>query len=186
MRCGGNVLTYKKILVKFINNQKEADQAIRNAINSHQMEEAVRFAHTLKGVSGNIGADELHEVVKKLEALLKDKDLDKSRKALDKLSEVLNKTVVMLQSISAEETTTGEKKEIDPESIVPLLSNLKGYLHEFNSEAEAVLDEVLAKVKGSRMESELLDLQRAMNNYDFEGALKQLSVVCDRFHISIE
>jgi hypothetical protein len=58
-------------------------------------------------------------------------------------------------------------------------------LEEFNSEAETVLDEVLAKVKGSKMEPELLDLQRTINSYDFEGALKQLAVVCDRFHISI-
>jgi HPt (histidine-containing phosphotransfer) domain-containing protein len=186
MRCGGNVQTYKKLLIKFVNNQKETDLAIRNAINSHQVEEAVRFAHTLKGVSGNIGADELYKAAQKLEALLIDKDLDKSEKALEEVSEVLNKIVVVLRSVLTVETDTDDKKEIDPESLVPLLSNLKEYLHEFNSEAEAVLDEVLEKVKGSNMESDLLDLQNTMNNYDFEGALEQLSVVCDRFHISIE
>jgi signal transduction histidine kinase/CheY-like chemotaxis protein len=184
-RCGGNALTYKKLLIKFVDNQKETDQAIRNAINSNQMKDAVRLAHTLKGVSGNIGADELYKAAQKLEALLIDKDLDKTEKALDEVSEVLNKIVVELRSVLAVETYTDDKKEIDPESIVPLLSDLKGFLEEFNSEAETVLDEVLAKVKGSKMEPELLDLQRTINSYDFEGALKQLAVVCDRFHISI-
>jgi HPt (histidine-containing phosphotransfer) domain-containing protein len=172
-------------LIKFVDNQKETDQAIRNAINSNQMKDAVRLAHTLKGVSGNIGADELYKAAQKLEALLIDKDLDKTEKALDEVSEVLNKIVVELRSVLAVETYTDDKKEIDPESIVPLLSDLKGFLEEFNSEAETVLDEVLAKVKGSKMEPELLDLQRTINSYDFEGALKQLAVVCDRFHISI-
>jgi polar amino acid transport system substrate-binding protein len=276
VRCGNNVLTYKKLLIKFIENQKEADHAIRNAINSNQVEEAVRYAHTLKGVSGNIGADDLHEAAKKLEALLKDKDLEKSQKALDELSEALEQTVAVLKLVSAVGTTSSDKPEtrifppdfidrvkvlvemleqfssdadtvlnellleindrhirpmleriqkylehydfesalsiaeelpamvkpeaglenvedhqksglrkIDPASMVPLLSELKGFLEEFNSEAEAVLDELIVKVKGSMMEPELVDLQNKLNSYDFEGALKKLAAVFDRFHISL-
>ena len=122
----------------------------------------------------------------------KDKDLNKSQKALDELSEVLDQTVDVLKSVSAVEANTdveehqkGGFKEIDPAFIVPLLTDLKGFLREFNSEAEAVLNEVLAKVKDSKMEPELINLQHKMNSYDFEGALKQLAVVCDRFHISL-
>ncbi|MBW2465709.1 MAG: response regulator, partial [Deltaproteobacteria bacterium] len=52
MRVAGNEKLYLKILTQFQGNQENVEEKIREAFMLEDFEEAVRLAHTLKGVSG--------------------------------------------------------------------------------------------------------------------------------------
>ncbi|MFC1858778.1 response regulator, partial [Thermodesulfobacteriota bacterium] len=173
MRVGGNIEAYKKILNKFIANQGDADQTIRHAMDKNNMEEAVRLAHTLKGVSGNIGAGELHESAEILETFLKDNRLEEADKALAETSAVLRQTLVALKPVSATEAKPQDISDVTvlPDDFLASLNELIGMLEQFNSEAEGLVESLLLDVKDSQFSPLLEAIQIHLGRYDFEGAL---------------
>ena len=69
-RVGGNMSLYKRLLGRFIEGDPIGD--IEGAIQNGNMEEAVRHAHSLKGVSANLSLPKVRAVSLDLEQLLKD------------------------------------------------------------------------------------------------------------------
>ncbi|MGL1892527.1 MAG: transporter substrate-binding domain-containing protein [Spirochaetaceae bacterium] len=69
-RVGGNKVLYKKLLNKFIESNRNFKTQILNATKNNN-EDAIRFSHTLKGVAGNLGMEDLQEETLKLESALK-------------------------------------------------------------------------------------------------------------------
>lgn len=54
-RVGGDARAYIKLLKKFRDNQADAIESIRTALADDQTDDAIRLAHTLKGVGGTTG-----------------------------------------------------------------------------------------------------------------------------------
>jgi len=65
-RAGGNVVFYSRTLEKFRMNQSDAIVQILELLDAKMNEEALHITHTLKGVSGNVGAIHLHDAVDEL------------------------------------------------------------------------------------------------------------------------
>ena len=72
LRLGGNQELYRKLLVKFLDNQADVLARIREALGQNRLEEAERLAHTVKGVAGNIGANALQDAAADLDADLRE------------------------------------------------------------------------------------------------------------------
>ena len=68
-RFCGNAALYEKFLLKFPADENFAK--IAPAIEAGDMEEALRAAHTLKGVSGNLGMQRLYEACSAMVALIR-------------------------------------------------------------------------------------------------------------------
>ncbi len=66
LHAGGNVEVYKKVLSDFCNDYEGVDTELKINIKENQ-ELAKRTVHTLKGLSANIGAEDLHEASVALE-----------------------------------------------------------------------------------------------------------------------
>ncbi len=67
---GGNEGLYKKLLVRFTESYENFPEQIREALKAGDQQLAVRLAHTIKGVAGNLGAGSLAEVSADLEKAL--------------------------------------------------------------------------------------------------------------------
>jgi PAS domain S-box-containing protein len=67
-RLGGNRKLYRNILVRLATDFAHADAALEQLVAAGQLEEAQRLAHSLKGVSANIGARELSAAAAAAEA----------------------------------------------------------------------------------------------------------------------
>ncbi|MBF0231758.1 MAG: response regulator [Desulfamplus sp.] len=70
-RVSGNRKLYLNLLVKFHRDNQDTAQQIQEAIQKQDQELAVRLAHTVKGVAGTIGAQDLQTIGGELEAGLK-------------------------------------------------------------------------------------------------------------------
>ena len=70
-RAGGNRKFYLNLLEKFYSEFQDATGRIQTAVAAGEQELAVRLAHTVKGVAGTIGANDLQAVAGKMEAALK-------------------------------------------------------------------------------------------------------------------
>ena len=84
-RMGGSAKSYIKLLDKFSENQVAAVSEIREALASNDQELAERLAHTLKGVSGSIGATELFDSATELESAIKQQIDDQVEELLSKV-----------------------------------------------------------------------------------------------------
>ena len=77
---------YFSVLEKFYNNNQNFIDEIKATLEKEDHETAQRLIHTLKGVSGNIGADSLHENTKLVEASIHEKDSEKIEDGLNKMN----------------------------------------------------------------------------------------------------
>jgi len=70
-KVSGNRPLYRKLLAQFRDKYLDADREIAGLLRSDKSVEAARCAHTIKGVAGNLGADDLSMVAAELERALK-------------------------------------------------------------------------------------------------------------------
>jgi len=82
---GGNKDFYWKILLKFVRQYHGVVDEVRNKLLAGQWEEAQRVIHNIKGSSGSIGAESLHDAVINLEQLIAKRELDDIETALKPL-----------------------------------------------------------------------------------------------------
>jgi PAS domain S-box-containing protein len=69
-RLGGNLALYHRLLEQFTEHQN-AGSLIRSALAQQDLKEAARIAHMIKGVAGNLGAEQLQLQAAELESLLR-------------------------------------------------------------------------------------------------------------------
>ena len=94
-RIGGNEGLYKKLLARFVDGNYL--DTLDNAIQSGDMEESARAAHTLKGVSANLSLVKIQAVSIELEHAIKN-GLDHSEK-LEELKQVFSATLEKIANI---------------------------------------------------------------------------------------
>ncbi len=146
-RMGNNNKLYRKLLIKFYNDYCNGAKELENLLEKDSQGDAERYAHTIKGLAGNIGATELRAIAGNLEkalrefkesevkALLKDftTELDAVTKSLQILNPDIAETVV----------TAGSKKSGDNVTLAGLLRKLEPGLKARKPKAcTAVLEEI--------------------------------------------
>ncbi|MBW1775179.1 MAG: response regulator, partial [Deltaproteobacteria bacterium] len=70
-KVAGNEKLYRKLLSKFREGNRNVVSEIKNSIDAGDMETAARLAHTVKGVAGNLGVDDLFPAAGELEKAIK-------------------------------------------------------------------------------------------------------------------
>jgi len=179
-RLGGNVKSYIKLLRKFAENQADATDRISSAIEDGDREQAVRLAHTLKGVSGNIGAGKLQALALNLETLLEADSGEDARPILTEAGAELARIIEMIGDIDS-----GPKRE-RPTGIASLppdldarLQELLSKLEDYDSAAEDVLQEILDAVSGTAVHDDLQGIRKLVSQYDLEAAAESLKPIIE-------
>ncbi|MCP4116138.1 MAG: response regulator [Desulfobacteraceae bacterium] len=97
---GGNRAFYRKILPEFLRINQNTVSDIHSAVENADMETAGRLAHTLKGMAGNIGADDLYQSVTVLETAFRNEDLDRAGPLLDDVSRDLSMVLDAIRQLA--------------------------------------------------------------------------------------
>ena len=77
-------------------------QELKQAIENQSGEDAFRAAHTLKGVSQNLGFDNLYRVSAELAEIFRDRTLDGSEEKVKEVDQEYKKTIDAIQAFAAE------------------------------------------------------------------------------------
>jgi signal transduction histidine kinase/DNA-binding response OmpR family regulator/HPt (histidine-containing phosphotransfer) domain-containing protein len=138
-RVLGKKSLYLAMLRKFVDGQKGVLPEIVQALDAPLWENAERLAHTLKGVSGNIGATRLHHLAESLEAAIKE---HLPRQAVDARLEALKAPLAALigqleQNLPVEMLAT--IVTVDRDKLKRLFEQLETLLAEDDAEAIDVL-----------------------------------------------
>ncbi|MCK6605041.1 MAG: PAS domain S-box protein [Ignavibacteriaceae bacterium] len=174
-RVSGNKKLYLKLLSKFAMTSETADEEIQEAIAEGNQELAVRLAHTVKGVAGNLGAVQLFEAAKKLEENLKN-DINPEQKIFGKfrnnLRNVISELMEYFESLKTElgEKPAAAQAEFNREEVLAGLNRLAVMVKENDFDTASKIEEFI-NTSGSFFDQNLLArLTEQIQGYDFDGA----------------
>ncbi|PHV40988.1 response regulator [Janthinobacterium sp. BJB304] len=192
-RVGGNAALMRKLLDRFVETQFDAMQRIVAAIENNQLETAIREAHTLKGLAGNIGAGGLADSAARVEHLLSLGSHDGLPQALAActlaLDELVPKIVLAMQSrgntAEAGGAAVAHVAPVDRAYLEAGLRELSQLLQQDDAQAVKHLDGIGPVLVAAGQAEHARQLKRMLGQYDFEGALAQLGEVADALELTL-
>lgn len=173
-RSNGNRGTYKKLLWLFHQNQKNFTEDFRHALQTADWPTATRLAHTLKGVSGTIGASTLAEAAKDLETASHEQHpLAEVEQSLLKVMTLLDLVMQGLAALAPPPTmATVEVAPVDRQQLHALLLQLRALLASGNTEALDLMEELQAHVGVA--DPRVQALEKQVRVFNFQGACDAL------------
>ncbi|HTH47399.1 MAG TPA: response regulator, partial [Candidatus Limnocylindria bacterium] len=150
-RVAGNRKVYLKLLRGFHRDYPATVRAIQAAIDGNREEEALRLAHTLKGVSGSLGAMDLYAAAEEVETALKAGGNGKALKCLPGVEERLQTVISGLAKLAeaADKVPAASPSGyVNREALGAATQVLADLLRENNAEAGVALESVTALCMG--------------------------------------
>jgi two-component system sensor histidine kinase/response regulator len=190
-RVGGNTALMRKLLDRFVETQFDAMLRIGAAIENNQLETAIREAHTLKGLAGNIGASGLADGAARVEHLLSLGSHDGLPQALAAcalaLDELVPKIVLAMQARAsvAEPGNAVAAPPVDRAGLEAGLRELSQLLQQDDAQAVKHLDGIGPVLVAAGQAEHARQLKRMLGQYDFEGALAQLGEVAEALELTL-
>ncbi|WP_163835058.1 transporter substrate-binding domain-containing protein [Spartinivicinus ruber] len=178
---------YCKILRDFINQQPANLQSLAETLANQDWEQALYLAHTMKGVAGNIGANELQDSCLALEKLLKAEQFEQAEQVFNQLkshSQTLAEELSLLPGviIAEEETATELQTAVDTTESncendstgapsADELFQLKKMLSSGDTEVMAVWQKLMPHLTKTLDPTLLGQIGEKIDNFDFDEAL---------------
>ncbi|MCP4108803.1 MAG: response regulator [Desulfobacteraceae bacterium] len=195
-RLENNTGLYKKLLKEFQRDYVGSADRIRDALEKDDKNTALRLAHTLKGVGGNIAACELQEAASKLEMGIKHRKTDDYDSMLEDVEKILDNLMESLKgldrfdaetkpdTVEADESSD-EAVQTDPSKVVPLLLELSALLQENDLEAEDCFCSIKEHLNGPMFKKEIERLEDNISRLDFKGAQAPLAGIAEALNVSL-
>ncbi len=172
-RVLGKKPLYVSMLRKFISGQKFITASIFQELENNNWDKAMRFAHTLKGVSGNIGATHLQKLAEKLEVAIKDKlPREQIDGLLDMLIEPLESLIAQLE-IKLPVVPAKISVPVQKEELQAICIRLEALLADDDSEATEVW-EFNANMFNAAFPADYNKIDECIHSFNFEVALATL------------
>jgi HPt (histidine-containing phosphotransfer) domain-containing protein len=182
-RLGGKRELYVRLLVKFATEYEGAVDSFQAVLDAGDVDGAQRLIHTIKGVAGNLAADELQAAAAELEGLLKSahraedlstQDVDD---ALHPFQHALDRAVAAIQSTLPAGTAEKVIAGAEPAEKVPakLAREAADRLKEAADmgdvdELIAIADDISAR--SPTFDSHRQQIVQLADDFDFEGIAK--------------
>lgn len=166
---------YMVLLRKFLEGQQDQVEVLKQALDAQDRDTATRIAHTLKGVSGNVGAVQVQAAAAALEHALREQRADAQLTALlHGLSAVLLPLLQGLREhLPQEPDAVRTETVIDATRLRDVMAQLRQLLAAMDSEAMDLAErevDLLAVALGSNFKA----WETALKEFDFDAALQQL------------
>jgi CheY-like chemotaxis protein len=187
-RVNGNKKLFWKLLMDFVGNYASITEKITECINQGDFDTALRLAHTLKGVAGNISANGIQASARDLEAGIIAKDTRAYKKLLSELDRVLQPIMAELSSLKHlnDEQAELPDKPVDSAAVRIILSQLVRLLQKNDPDAEKCMEALKENIRGSIFREEVAAAEKNIGNFDFDLALISVAKIAGALNISLE
>ncbi|KWT79616.1 response regulator [Candidatus Magnetominusculus xianensis] len=176
-RVGGNATLLKKLITRFTQTQADVIDRINAAAARADYETATREAHTVKGLAGNIGADEVFKAAATVEGLLKNTKTNELPEPLRTLEEALK---VQLANISeampapVEQSQTADSVPIDTAALAEEIQKFAAMLAEDDPGAAETAGGIMDKLTALGHGEAARQINTLISGFEFEDALEKL------------
>ncbi|MBF0101456.1 MAG: transporter substrate-binding domain-containing protein, partial [Desulfobacterales bacterium] len=176
-RVNGNQKLYINLLNKFHRDNQNVTQEIQDAIGKGDADLAVRLAHTVKGLSGTIGALNLQRIAAELEAALKSDIHTINPDIFNSFDATLKSTINILAPIASMQTDTADIKEVaktgDSVQLKNFLEKLIPHIQKKKPKpCKEVMEEMTAFKWPNEFDAKLKELEKLVGKYKFKEALE--------------
>ena len=181
-RVAGNARLYRSLLAQFADKQGGAGGAVASALERGDREAAALAAHTVKGVAGNLGMRRLHASAEALERALRGGDAV-PEEAAGEFSSLLARQVEAVrraleaESRPAEAAPARSPAAFDVRAARSAIDRLRSLLAASDGEAGSAFADLSGALAGAVGRPRLDDLERSIDEFDFDGALSKLDAI---------
>jgi two-component system, sensor histidine kinase and response regulator len=173
----GNEKLYQRLLTRFYDSQADFSAQFKVALTSSDAQKPTRLAHTLKGLAGNIGAEEVQEAAHALEkACGEGASSDELSRLLTevqaRLAPVLDGLAVFTNRAATNAASAPDDQATGLDQA--RLQQLRALLEDDDTEAVDLMDELLSQAADESQRNVLSGISQSVENYEFEAALLSL------------
>ena len=167
----GKMSSLLRLLRKYAESHDGDMQSLRDRYAAGDTEDARRYAHSLKGAAGTLGAEKVQALAMELEHLIRD---NQPGEHINALSMQLEQTQAELSAaiLAALPSEFGGTKSIaaDPAEVEAAVARLAACLARDDMGAQDVLAEAHTLLADALTEKDLKALSRLIENFDLESA----------------
>lgn len=180
--ANNNKSVYLKILQGFIRDYSRRVDNLQKLVENNQYEDATRIAHTIKGLSGTIGASVMQKLSLNLETKLSQKQFDQAEynEFENTLHDLVAGLELALSNIAMEQQNTAAKTA-DPEAQAKLKAAIEQLKQAVDScsttRCKRALDDIEYIAFESNQERLLQKLKEQIDDYDFAEAEETLNAL---------
>ncbi|MDD5175159.1 MAG: response regulator [Sterolibacterium sp.] len=188
-RVDGDANLFHKMLKWFRKSQADAVDDIRAAFDADDRDTAVRLAHTLKGLSGNLGATRLFNAARQLESALRLEGSKMPQAHLDTVDELLAALLAEIDRVmpcATAEEAPRENVPLDVAALTPLLRELALLLADDDGEATTRIESLAALLRGSALADDYRRLDKLTESFAFGEALALLREIAVKLDIQLD
>lgn len=191
-RLDGNQKLYKKLLLQFRARNVDTLDNIKDALSRGDDKTANRLIHTLKGVAGNIGADQLAAVAAELETALIEGCIAVNDVLLAKFSasfSIVTDGIRAFEEAFASVPMTKVQDKVftyvDVDIVRPLLINLAQMLESGSINSAKQLSVLDCYLGNTKVEKQFDQLRKDVDMFDMDSALGKLKAIASDLDISL-
>ncbi len=165
-RANNNHQLYRRLLQRFYEHYSDLSQ-VREQLANAASSDLKRYIHSLKGVSGNIGANELFELCSALESDINNEQLQKKLlNALYQTTEAIRESGILLSHIAANDNPE-HTASFDP----TLYERLQNAIEQNDTDALEIVQNIEQSQLLGLTQNQLKQLDGALQEFDFDKAL---------------
>ncbi|WP_018946478.1 response regulator [Thioalkalivibrio sp. AKL17] len=174
-RLGGNTGLYRRLLLEFLHDNREADHRLREMLESGDLTGAERLTHLIKGTTANLVLPELARTAGALNAALREGTPDTAtvEAFADALRQVLDGLTTLEGRPEGTPPDSGPDTTANSDQARALLRTLRTRLGEFDPEAADLLP-ALRNALAPEQQPQLDALGQHLDTFEFEQALECL------------
>jgi len=178
-RANNNKKLYQKLLSKFALNYDDFSPAFKTALIDKNKELAQRQVHTLKGIAGTVGAEQIYKEATELEqALIENVNFSI---ILDKLDKSLQTVIKSINKLNYPETvkTNAPSLPVDHQLILNTLTELSKLVQQYNTGASDFIEQHAEMLKPFFKRNDESKITKAIESYDFDKAQEILNRILE-------
>ena len=172
LRVNNNPNLYKKLLRKFSESSAETTATLKKAIAEGDSELAVRTVHTVKGVSSNLGANELNSIALELEEALR-QSLTGNESLIGRfetaISALTGEIKLKLRVVEEPDTQVNDQV-LDRSVVVAMLNALLDLISSSDFRAIEKIGEITSVSGTGHLHDQLLEIAKMIRQYSFDDA----------------
>ena len=184
-RTAGNKRLYRDLLTQFPARHESTGNRIKEALESGDQEQAERLAHSLKGVAGNLGMNQIFVLAGTLESAIR-KSQAGTKGLIGELTSALDRQIRIIRAAllatTVDETTRFGARPADREQVLTAIARLRERLEASAADAPRVFAEVAEILRGTVAAWRLDALGASVKAFDFDAAISKLEEIFEQYH----